>query len=123
MLELWKYPTESCQKRFLRVCEEVGLAPHPVTGLQIGEADNFPRALGLQIGEADNFPRALGLQIGEADNFPRALGLERVYLFPRVSKQDPCLTEIEENGDDKTLIQLKLPFQVGSKLVCRNEPF
>ena len=60
----------------------VGLVPHPVVGLV--------------------------LQNRKAEKFPPALDLESIELFLRVSKQGPCLTALEEDGDDKRPVQLEL---------------
>ena len=70
---------DSCQKRFLYTQKEVDLAPHPVVGLV--------------------------LQVGDAEKFPQALGFESLDRFRRVSKRDPYLTAIEEDGGDKRLCQ------------------
>ena len=48
MPELCKFPSiNSCQKRFLWIHMEVGLAPHPEIGLmlQVGDAEKFPQAI------------------------------------------------------------------------------
>ena len=50
MPEPCKFPSlDSCQKRFLWVHKEAGLALHPVVGLvlQVGESEKLPRALGF----------------------------------------------------------------------------
>ena len=70
---------DSCRKRFLWAYKEVDLAPQPVVGLV--------------------------LQVGDAEKFLQAQGLESLDLFLRISKQGPRLTAIEENGNDKRLLQ------------------
>ena len=47
-------------------------------------------------------------QVGDAEKFPQALGLESLDPFLRVSKRGPCLTAIEESGDDKRLVHFEL---------------
>ena len=64
--------------------KEVDLAPHPVVGLV--------------------------LQVGDTEKFSQALDFEGLDIIFRVSKQDPCFTAIEEDGDDKTLVQLRTFF-------------
>ena len=49
----------------------------------------------------------LALLVGGAEKFHSALGPESLTPFLRVSKQGPCLTAIEEDGDDKRLVQLE----------------
>ena len=71
----------SCHKRFLWTHKEVDLAPHPVVGLVLGDAEKFPQVLGFE-----------------------GLG---PFFSPRVSKQDPCFSAIEENGGDKRLAQVR----------------
>ena len=41
----------------------------------------------------------LVFQVGDTEKFHQAHGLESLELFVRVSQQDPCLTNREENGD------------------------
>ena len=77
---------DSCQKWFLSADEEVNRTPHPVIGLV--------------------------LYVEHMDMFPQALSLESVDLFFEVSKQGPCLTAIEEDGGNKRLVQLELPFEL-----------
>ena len=72
-----------CHKRFLWTHKEVDLAPYPVIGLV------------LQVGDVEKFPHALGFK--SLDPF-----------FFRVSKQGPCFTALEEDGDDKRLVELEL---------------
>ena len=72
---------DSWQKRFLWTHKEVDLAPHPVVGLV--------------------------LQVGDAEKFSQALDFEGLDIIFRVSKQGPRFTAIEEDGDDKTLVQLR----------------
>ena len=84
MLEPCKFPSlDSCQRRFLRTHKEVALVPHPVTGLVLHE--------------------------GDSEKFPRALSFESLDPFFRVSKQGPCFTALEEDGDDKRLVELAPP--------------
>ena len=49
-------------------------------------------------------------QVGNTEKFPQALGVKSLdpFFFSRVSQQDPCLTFIEEDGDDNRLVQLEL---------------
>ena len=70
------------KKRFLRTNKEVDLAPHPVVGLV--------------------------LQVGEAEKLPQALGLESLDPFLGAGQQDPCLTAMDEDGDEKRLVQSEL---------------
>ena len=58
---------------------EVDLSPHPVTGLV--------------------------LQVGDAEKFPLALGFESLGHLFSVSKQGPCLTVLEQDGDDRRFLQ------------------
>ena len=60
----------------------IDLAPHPVVGLR--------------------------LQAGHAEKFAQAPGPEKMELFLRVSKQGPCLTAIEEDGDNDRHVQPQL---------------
>ena len=77
MPEPCKFPSlDSCQKRFLWTHKEVDLAPHPVVGLVLQEAD--------------------------AGKFPQALGFESLDPFFRGSMQSPCFTAIEGDGGDET---------------------
>ena len=71
-----------CQKRFLWTHKKVDLAPHSVVGLV--------------------------LQVGDVEKFLQALGLESLDLFLRISEQCPCLKAMDEDGDDKRLVQLNL---------------
>ena len=73
---------DSCQKRFLWTHEEVDLAPHPLIGLL--------------------------LQVWDAKKFPQVLRLKRLDLFLTVSKQGPGLTALQEDWDDKRLVQLEV---------------
>ena len=73
---------DSCQKRFLWTHKGVDLALHPVAGLV--------------------------LQVGDAEKFPHALDFKRLDLVYLVSQQGPCLTAIEEDGDNKRLVELEL---------------
>ena len=80
MPEICKFPfLDSFQKRLLWTHNEVDLAPHPVIGLVLQEED--------------------------AEKFLSALGFESLDRFRRVSKRDPYLTAIEEDGGDKRLCQ------------------
>ena len=72
---------DSCQKRFLWTHKEVDLAPQPVVGLV--------------------------LQVGDAEKFPQSLGFESLDHFLGVSKQGPCFTAIEDQGD-KRLAEFEL---------------
>ena len=74
---------DSYRKWFLSADKEVDPGPHALTGLV--------------------------LYVGRADIFPHALSLESLDPFLEVSKQDPCLTDVEEDGDNKRLVQLELP--------------
>ena len=66
---------DSFQKRFwLWAHKEVDLAPHPVVGLVF--------------------------QVGDTEKSPQALGFDSQDPIFRVSKQGPCFTAIEEDGDD-----------------------
>ena len=83
MPELGEFPPlDSRQKRFLWVHKKLDLAPHPVFGHV--------------------------LRAGDAEKFPQALGLKSLDPFLRVSKQGPCLTAIEEDGDNGRRVQLGL---------------
>ena len=83
MPEPCKFPSlDSCQRRFLWTQEEVDLAPHAVVGLV--------------------------LQVGDAKKFPLHLVSKTRILFFGVSKQGPCFTATEEDGGDKSLVQLEL---------------
>ena len=73
---------DSCQKSFLWAHKEVDLASHPVVGLV--------------------------LQVGDAEKLPQALGLESLDPFLDAGKQDPCLTAMDEDGDEKRLVQSEL---------------
>ena len=46
------------------------------------------------------------LQVGDTEKFPQALGFESLDPFLIVSKQGPCFTAVEEDGDDKGLVEL-----------------
>ena len=50
----------------------------------------------------------LALQVGDAEKFTRTIGFKSLDPFPKVSKQGPCLTAVEGDGSDKSLVQLKL---------------
>ena len=50
----------------------------------------------------------LVLQVGDAKTFPQALRFKSLDPFFIVSKQGPCLTAVEEDGDDKRLVELEL---------------
>ena len=70
-----KFPSlDSCRKMFLWTNKEVDLALHPVVSLV--------------------------LQVGDRVKFPQAPGFKSQGPFFRVSKQGPCFTAIEEDGDD-----------------------
>ena len=73
---------DSYQKRLFWPHKKIDLTSHPVVGLVF--------------------------QLGDAEKFPQALGLENLDSFLRFSKQDPCLTDIEEDGHEKRLVQLEL---------------
>ena len=86
MPELCKFPSlDSCQKRFPWTRKELDLAPHPVVGLV--------------------------LQVGDAEKIPCELDFKSLDPFLRVSKQGPCFTAVEEDGDDKRLVALELAFK------------
>ena len=90
-----KFPSfDSCQKRFQWTHKEVGLTLHLVVGL--------------------------GLQVGDTEKFLHALGFERLDPFVRVSKQGLCFTAIEEDGGDKSLVQLRLACK--ADLVAATDP-
>ena len=74
-----KFPSLDSYQKFLWTHKEVDLAPHPVVSLVLQEED--------------------------AERFPRALGLESLDPFLRICQQGPCLTAVEEDGDDKRLAQ------------------
>ena len=71
---------DSCQNRLLWIHKEVNFAPHPVVDLM--------------------------LQVGDEEKFHQALGFQSLDPFSRASKQGPCFTAIEEDGDDKRLEEL-----------------
>ena len=48
------------------------------------------------------------LQVGDAERFPLALGFESLDLFLTDNKQGRCFTAIEEDGDDKRLVELAI---------------
>ena len=73
---------DSCQKRFLRTHKKVDLAPHTVVGLVV--------------------------QVRNTEKFPHALDFDSLGPLFRVSKQGPCFTAIDEDGSDKSLVQLEL---------------
>ena len=73
---------DSYRKWFLSADKEVDPGPHALIGLV--------------------------LYVGRADIFPHALSLESLDPFLEVSKQDPCLTDVEEDGDNKRLVELEL---------------
>ena len=78
-----KFPSlDSCSKRFLWTYKEDDLALCPVVDLV--------------------------LQVGDAEKFPHALDFKRLDLVYLVSQQGPCLTAIEEDGDNKRLVELEL---------------
>ena len=78
-----KFPSlVSCRKRFLWTNKGVDLTPHPVVGLV--------------------------LKVGDAEKLSLALGFKSLDPFFRVSEQGPCFTGIEEDGDDKRLVELEL---------------
>ena len=54
----------------------------------------------------------LVLYVEHMDTFPQALSHERLDLFLEVSKQGQRLTAIEEDGGNKRLVQLELPFEL-----------
>ena len=65
-----KFPSrDSCQWRFLWAHREIGIAPHPVTGLV--------------------------LQVGDAENIAQALCVESLDPSFGVSEQGPCFTARE----------------------------
>ena len=49
--------------------------------------------------------------IGDVEKFPQALGFESLVPFFRVRKQGPCFTAVEEDGGDKSLVQLELIYK------------
>ena len=53
----------------------------------------------------------LVLQVGDAKTFPQALRFKSLDPFFIVSKQGPCLTAVEEDGDDKRLVELEITFK------------
>ena len=76
-----KFPSLGrCQESFLWSHKGVDLAPHPVVGLV--------------------------LRVADADRFPHAHGFKSLDPLFTVSKQGPCFTAIEEDGDDKRLAEL-----------------
>ena len=84
MPETCKFPSlDICYKRFLWTHKEADNAARPVAGLV--------------------------LQVGDTVQFPHALGFESLDPFFRVSKQGPCFTALEEDGDDKRLVELAPP--------------
>ena len=84
MPEPCRFPSlNSCQKRCLWTNKEFDLTPHPVV--------------------------VFVLQVGDTVQFPHALGFESLDPFFRVSKQGPCFTALEEDGDDKRLVELAPP--------------
>ena len=50
----------------------------------------------------------LVLQLGDAEKFSHALGFKNRGPFLTVSKQGQCFTAIEEDGDDRRLVQHEL---------------
>ena len=67
---------DGCRKTFMLTHKEVDIAPHQVAGLVLQEETRKP--------------------------FSHALCLEN-WIFFSVSKQGPCFTAIEQDGDDKKL--------------------
>ena len=52
----------------------------------------------------DQVPRiviGLVLSVRDAENFPQALGLECLDSFLVVRQQSPCLTSVEQDGDNQ----------------------
>ena len=87
MPETGKFPSlDSCQEKLLWTHKEVDLAPHPVVGLV--------------------------LQVGDTEKFPQALGYKSLDSFFRVSKLGQCVTAVEEDGGDKRLSELELPWKL-----------
>ena len=83
MSEPCKFPSlYSCQKRFLWTHKKVDLALHQVLGLV--------------------------LYVGDVEKFPQALDFESLDPFLSVSKKGPSFTAMEEDGGDKSLVQLEL---------------
>ena len=48
------------------------------------------------------------LQVGDAEKFLQALGFESLDPLLRVSQQGPCFTAMEEDRDNKRLVELEL---------------
>ena len=78
----------SCQKRFPLTQKEADLASHPVVGLVV------------QVGDVKKLPRAFGFEGLDPFSFP--------FFFFIVSKQFPCFTALEEDRDDKRLVEFEL---------------
>ena len=47
------------------------------------------------------------LQGGDTEKYPQAFGFESLDPFFTVSKQGPCFSDVEEDGGDERLVQLK----------------
>ena len=61
------------------------------------------------------------LQLGDAEEFSQALGFQSLDpFFSGVSQQSPCFTIIEQDGGDKSLVQLRLACK--ADLVAPTDP-
>ena len=90
-----KFPSlDSCQKRFLWTHKGVDLAPHPVVK-----------------------SCAPSRRCGE---FPQAFSFEGLDPCLRISKQGPCFTAIEEDGDDERIPPPKKKKK--KSFQCRGQP-